>query len=211
MLPFRKNLPLAATATLTFTLMSSAAHARGGGHHLGTSRPPAIHNADVPLARIGQGAHSTFRYQADPGGAAGLVARSVAPPTGVSGSSGATGSASASSSAAATTITIAPPSAPPDRVTPPSAIAAPMTDIAPVAPLSSQLQTQFATGGVVQPNLALSPGSASPSESAPSAPGGGGKSLADCMGFWDRATHMTKVEWKAACLRTMQTYPSVLH
>ncbi len=41
-------------------------------------------------------------------------------------------------------------------------------------------------------------------------PGGGGKSLQDCMGFWDRATHMTKAEWKATCLRTMQEYPSVL-
>jgi hypothetical protein len=44
---------------------------------------------------------------------------------------------------------------------------------------------------------------------APSAPGGGGKTLSDCMGFWDRETHMTKTEWKAACLRTMQDYPSV--
>jgi len=23
------------------------------------------------------------------------------------------------------------------------------------------------------------------------------------MGFWERATHMSKAEWKAACLRTM--------
>jgi hypothetical protein len=29
------------------------------------------------------------------------------------------------------------------------------------------------------------------------------------MGFWDAATHMTKVEWRAACQRTMQEYPSV--
>ena len=73
------------------------------------------------------------------------------------------------------------------------------------------LRPGFATGGVTQPSLALSPGgsSSSPSESAPSAPGGCGKTLADCMGFWDRETHMTKVEWKAACLRTMQEYPSV--
>jgi hypothetical protein len=56
--------------------------------------------------------------------------------------------------------------------------------------------------------LALSPG-ASPSESAPSKPGGGGKSLQDCMGFWDRDTHMTKAEWRVACKRTMQEYPTV--
>ena len=93
-----------------------------------------------------------------------------------------------------------------------------MPQVAPVAPLSPQLPTQFATGGALQqPNLALSPGipsspgnsSASPSESAPSAPGGGGKTLADCMRFWDRETHMTKAEWRAACQRTMQEYPSV--
>ena len=34
--------------------------------------------------------------------------------------------------------------------------------------------------------------------------------LADCMGFWDRETHMSKSEWKAACVRTMQDYPTVL-
>jgi hypothetical protein len=103
------------------------------------------------------------------------------------------------------------PSPPPAAPTPPSQIAAPSGELLPIPPLSPQLPTQFSTGGVVQPNMALSPGvSASPSESAPSAPGGGGKSLADCMGFWDRQTHMTKAEWKAACVRTMQEYPTVL-
>ena len=60
--------------------------------------------------------------------------------------------------------------------------------------------------------MALSPGgtlTSSPSEAEPSRPGGGGKSLADCMKFWEPATHMTKVQWRAACLRTMQEYPSV--
>ena len=105
------------------------------------------------------------------------------------------------------------PTPPPQGITPQSEIAAPTPELVPIAPLSPQLQTQFSTGGVAQPNLALSPGvtsSASPSESAPSAPGGGGKSLADCMGFWDRETHMTKAEWKAACVRTMQDDPTVL-
>jgi hypothetical protein len=31
------------------------------------------------------------------------------------------------------------------------------------------------------------------------------------MGFWDRETHMTKAQWRTACLRTMQEHPSVLH
>jgi hypothetical protein len=30
------------------------------------------------------------------------------------------------------------------------------------------------------------------------------------MGFWEPATHMTKAEWRVACKRTMQEYPSVL-
>jgi len=29
------------------------------------------------------------------------------------------------------------------------------------------------------------------------------------MGFWDAATHMTKGEWRAACKRSMQEFPSV--
>jgi len=74
--------------------------------------------------------------------------------------------------------------------------------------MSDPLPSQFATGGGSSPNLALSPGN-SPSESAPSKPGGGGKALADCMGFWDADTHMSKVEWRAACKRSMQEFPDV--
>jgi hypothetical protein len=76
-----------------------------------------------------------------------------------------------------------------------------------IAPLSPQLQTQFATGGTTNGNLALSPGSGS--DSTPSTPGGGGKTLQACMGFWESATHMSKTEWRAACERTMDQYPSV--
>jgi hypothetical protein len=43
----------------------------------------------------------------------------------------------------------------------------------------------------------------SPSQAAPSLPGGGGKTLQDCMGFWDKATHMSKQQWRAACQRTL--------
>jgi hypothetical protein len=44
-------------------------------------------------------------------------------------------------------------------------------------------------------------GSASPSETAPSTPGGGAPGVAACMGFWDAATHMNKREWAVACRR----------
>jgi hypothetical protein len=94
-------------------------------------------------------------------------------------------------------------------------IGAPAPQAPAIAPLSPQLPTQFSTGGSTgSSNLALSPGtssgSGSPSQQAPSAPGGGGKTLADCMGFWEAATHMTKAEWRAACKRTLQEHPTVL-
>jgi hypothetical protein len=92
-------------------------------------------------------------------------------------------------------------------------IGAPAPQPSAIAPLSPQLPTQFATGGSTgASSLALSPGTTprSPSESAPSAPGGGGKTLADCMGFWEPATHMSKAEWRAACKRTLQEFPTVL-
>ena len=57
------------------------------------------------------------------------------------------------------------------------AIAAPILRIAPIAPLSPQAQ------------------------SATSAPGGGGETLQDCLNYWDSATHMTKAEWRRACVR----------
>jgi hypothetical protein len=114
------------------------------------------------------------------------------------------------SSAAAATSTIQPETVAPPTL-PPAEIGTPMEPVPPIAPLSPQLPEQFSTGGSTGSSLALSPGgSSSPSESAPSAPGGGGKSLEACMGFWDRATHMTKAEWKAACLRTMDEFPDVM-
>jgi hypothetical protein len=79
-----------------------------------------------------------------------------------------------------------------------------------IAPLSPDLPTQFSTSGAAaggSGSLALSPGSSS--STAPSTPGGGGKTLADCMGFWERETHMTKAQWRVACQRTMKEYPSI--
>ena len=106
-----------------------------------------------------------------------------------------------------------PPSSPvtPSTPVPPSQLGSPAAQAPAIAPLSPQQQTQFATGSGRPGNLARSPGSSqgSPSEQAASAPGGGGKSLEACMGFWEKATHMTKAEWRQACKRTIQEYPSV--
>ena len=88
-------------------------------------------------------------------------------------------------------------------VPPPAATVQPSPQQQTVSPLSPQTQAPVTSGGGSakqgQGPLALSPGS----ENASSAPGGGGKGLADCMGFWEPATHMTKQEWKAACQRTI--------
>jgi hypothetical protein len=32
-------------------------------------------------------------------------------------------------------------------------------------------------------------------------PPGGGEALASCMAYWDPATHMSKTEWRRACVR----------
>ena len=84
---------------------------------------------------------------------------------------------------------------------PPAATVQPAPQQESVSPLSPQTPPAAASGGgsARKGSLALSPGS----ETNPSAPGGGGKSLADCMGFWEPATHMTKQEWKSACQRTI--------
>jgi hypothetical protein len=232
---FRTNWPLAMSAALTLTLISGVADARGGGHAGAVAHPmaPASHVATTPSPEVGlPGGHSVsglpggIELQPHPIGAMrSPAATTVTSPAMASwpqathsaaGAPKAKGRSTAAAAAAALAfsgIDTSPPPPPPDRVTPPSAIAAPEPELAPIAPLSPQLPTQFATGGVTQPNLALSPSAssaASPSESAPSTPGGGGKSLADCMGFWDHETHMSKAEWKAACVRTMQDYPTVL-
>jgi hypothetical protein len=99
----------------------------------------------------------------------------------------ATASSLAQTINSSTVIDAAPP-APVIAATPPSAIGDPMPQLAPIVPLSPQLPEQFATSSVVQPNLALTPSGGSPSETAPSAPGGGGK---------------------AACVRSIQEFPSV--
>jgi len=107
-------------------------------------------------------------------------------------------------------ITSGPPPSPvsPSASAPTLQLGAPAARAPAIAPLSPQLPSQFATGGAAgSGNLALSPGS--PGEQTPSAPGGGGKTLAACMGFWEKSTHMTKAEWRDACKRTMQDYPTV--
>jgi hypothetical protein len=180
----------AATAT-ALALVSLPALARGGVHgspHGAGWMAPKAHGTPAPSGR--------------------QAGSNTAPAT-------TSARSSALAAAAAVTVLPAPQSIPADTM-PSAALAAPMPELAPVAPLSPQLPTQFATGGSTTSTLALSPGtpsatpqSTSPSEAAPSHPGGGGKSLADCMAFWEPATHMSKAQWKASCVRTIAEEPSL--
>ena len=120
------------------------------------------------------------------------------------------GSPSAATRPAASTpaqplLTPQAPSQPPPSTAPPpaSAIGTPAPQIPSIAPLSPQQSPGTPSGGGPprQGSLALSPGSRS--QDAPSAAGGGGRTLNDCMAFWEPATHMTKQEWRAACKRTL--------
>src|SRR5512145_3165860 len=105
----------------------------------------------------------------------------------------------------------------------PSAIGTPAPQVGPVAPLSPPPATAPGSTSNQTPPPSGTPGSSSaapppdatlPSgggssrtgrdaESASSLPGGGGKTLQDCMRFWDKGTHMSKQEWRAACRRTL--------
>jgi hypothetical protein len=95
--------------------------------------------------------------------------------------------------------------APPPTPTPSSAIGAPVPSAPKIAPLSPQIATTPLTGGSARNDLLPTPTSPSesPSQSAQSTAGGGGRTLRDCMSFWDRGTHMTKSEWRAACQRSI--------
>src|SRR5689334_20269315 len=147
-------------------------------------------------ARGGGGSHSGGGARA--GSAMGSGAMSLTIPSARAPQSGVLGAAASgppSSSSSGDILSVSPPQPPPSAAaspSPPSQIGQPAPQAAAIAPLSPQLQTQFATGGTTNSNLALSPGSSS--ESAPSTPGGGGKTLQACMNFWEPATHMSKTE-----------------
>jgi hypothetical protein len=107
---------------------------------------------------------------------------------------------------------VAPPAAPTTPAAAPnSAIAAPADRLPTLAPLSQSQpvdpQTLGAGGTATLPSS--TPLSTSPSQAAPSVAGGGGRTLADCMRFWDKETHMSKSEWQAACQRSLHRLDSV--
>jgi hypothetical protein len=93
--------------------------------------------------------------------------------------------------------------APPPPPTPQAAIGAPAQQQQPPTPLTTPLTLTTPTAGGTARTDSASPSSTSPTEAAPSIPGGGGRSLQSCVDFWDQQTHMSKSEWKIACSRSL--------
>lgn len=209
---------LPAVALLLLCLAAANAEARGGshgsgmrslGHPAGASATPMPGRSEAGAPVSGTGRANALVNPAaaaavtapTPAASAALPSASASGSTNPTADAAATAAAAVPAASAATTAPVAGPASP-----------APAEPALPaLAPMSDPLPTQFATGGGSSPNLALSPATSasSPSESTPSSPGGGGKSLKDCMGFWDAATHMTKPEWRAACKRSMAEFPDV--
>jgi hypothetical protein len=148
-------------------------------------------------------------------GRLGVAIRNLAPPQNPQASVTPAGSPAAvqrlSPAALSAISTAAAPTPAPTTPPPPptSAIAAPADQVPTIAPLSPAVTTTTLTAGGTARTDSSSPSSTSPTEAAPSIAGGGGKTLQDCMGFWDQATHMTKAEWKAACLRSQHRLDGV--
>ena len=96
-------------------------------------------------------------------------------------------SGAASTASTSTITTSAAPASLPD-LTPPVESAPSPVNVPTVAPLAPPLDTTISGGGTA---------------TGQSRPGGGGKTLADCMAMWDAGTHMTKSVWRQACQRTL--------
>ena len=177
---FRRALLLVLTTGLIVGIAADMAEARGGSRG-GRAHGPkgALLKQTTPSL---SGATPAATAPADPAAATGKIS-----PGGIS------------AIAAGSALPPAPtaPAAPPASV-----IGTPATPVPAIAPLSQPVVTTILTAGGTATVNSSSPSSTSPTEAAPSIAGGGGKSLQDCMGFWDRGTHMTKGEWKAACLRS---------
>jgi hypothetical protein len=195
MFKLSSTLMAASAAALTMALAApgeAAAHggARGYSGHSAMRAPSSFSRAPSIMAQM-----HTNRSSRGSAGSGGMGKGGSGTGTGSTTASGGGGGARSPS-----------PATLPQPSTGPSSTLGPMQELQPPAPLSQPLPTQI-TGGGTATNLALSPGASS--NSTPSAPGGGGKTLADCMGFWDKDTHMSKTEWRAACKRTMAENPTI--
>jgi hypothetical protein len=122
--------------------------------------------------------------------------------TGGGGGTGSGSGAGTSGGTAAPRATTPPPTTPP----PPTGPAAPAPQVQGANPLPTPPVNSGPLGGGGSARTGTgtgtgTTGSGSAAIGPPSTPGGGGKALEDCMNFWDHKTHMSKREWRAACLR----------
>ncbi len=190
---FLRSLVVAASAGLLFA--SGPASARGsGGHafaapHMTPQSTIAEHDLMSPLSIrshpvLGQSG-GTFATPVS-GSGKGAGHHHGRPPSG-----GSTGSSAASSNAGSVieqstpTITSSAPPVTADTTRNPALTGG--TDPT-IGQSSPPVPDVFASGG----------GTAAVDHS-----GGGANTLASCMGFWDPATHMSKPEWRATCVRTL--------
>jgi len=176
-------------ASLVIISLPGAADARGGGGHGGMAGHMGMATSQTLTSR------AMMPLATAPGG-------KQAAPQSPSQSQTAAAAAAAVAAAGPQSMTI------PTTPLPPSAIRTPAPQESAIAPLSpSPAQIIDSSGGsatTTSSSTAISSTTSgvSPSQSAPSAPGGGGDTVQACMGFWDAGTHMSKVEWRAACART---------
>jgi hypothetical protein len=198
----RHALLICISAVLAFGLVTDEASARGGSRG-GRAGARAVTAGQRVLSPTGQSStvpDATNRATADPPGA----------------TSSATTKPGAAAFAAETVLGLlgAPPAPPtPPTAAPNSGLAAPISQLPVIAPPSQPLPppTQVATESSTVVRLSFEPPSTGPvtPSPAPSTGGGGGNTVEDCMRLWDKATHMSKSEWRASCARSLHRFDAV--
>jgi len=102
-------------------------------------------------------------------------------------------------------VITAPPSSPSSATTSPSSvIGRPLNQLNQGTTPLNQADTLLTTPvGPLPPAPTTNTTQTSGGSSGIQLQGGGRDTLEGCIGFWDRATHMTKAEWKVACQRSI--------
>jgi hypothetical protein len=86
----------------------------------------------------------------------------------------------------------------------------PAVDAPPTSPAPSQTATP--SQPVLKSAKERGPTPSTATNPTESAAGGGRtkeRDFKDCLGNWDKGTHMTKQEWRRTCERTVREYPAL--
>lgn len=141
---------------------------------------------------------------------------------GASGSTGATPRAPSAPPAVPGTVpgTTSPSVILPDNLPTPS-MSSPGAPGSPTGSIGSTTSPTAPIPGATGTGSLATPNSAAPTTASPITPtnpnvgtsaggpartgsmGGGGKTIEDCMAFWDEKTHMTRQQWRRTCQRTL--------